>query len=92
MRETIPGPVYVYVYYKNFYLNHRNVMKSFDKDQLRGTDKSVEDLVKSCGDVRRNKDIGVSKFWNNTNTVDPEAALNPCGILPSLFPSGRPSS
>lgn len=92
VREAIPGPVYLYIYFKNFYLNHRNVMRSFSKDQLKGDEVAMDKVQSACGDVTRNKHAGVSKYFFNTSPVDPEGALNPCGILPSLFPSGRRSS
>lgn len=88
VRETIPGPVYLYIYFKNFYLNHRNVMRSFNKEQLKGEDVAQDKVQSSCGELTKNKHLGISKYFFNTSPVDPEAPLNPCGILPSLYPSG----
>jgi len=88
VRETIPGPVYLYIYFKNFYLNHRNVMRSFNKEQLKGEEVSMAKVESSCGEVTKNKHLGISKYFSNASPVDPESALNPCGILPSLYPSG----
>lgn len=93
VREDAEGPFYIYVHFSNFHINHRQVMRSFNAKQLSGQAVSFDDIDNTCGNKLRNKDLNISAYRFNTGaSVDPEAMLAPCGILPSLIPMGTRGS
>lgn len=90
VRENVPGPVYVYIHFENFFLNHRRVMRSVSKDQLRGLKVEDSKIETACSGKTKNKDIGVTSYtFNPTAAVNADGPLNPCGIYASLYPKGR---
>lgn len=89
VREDTEGPFYVYVHFTNFHINHRQVMRSFSSDQMRGLSASYDLISKTCGTKLRNKDLNISTYkFATTTPVNTEELLTPCGILPSLIPTG----
>ena len=88
VREDVTGPFYLYVHFTNFHINHRQVMRSFSVNQMRGLPSTYEENAKVCGNKLRNKDLNFSKYKFTNETADPEGLLTPCGILPSLIPLG----
>lgn len=87
VHEKIPGPVYLYIHYKDFFANHRNVANSVSKKQLSGTDIQTDsDELSNCSDIQKNKDNpSVTKSISGDTLVDDEA-ISPCGIFASLIP------
>lgn len=89
IREDVPGPIYFYIHFDKFFLNHRKVMRSFNKEQLRGKDLPVSTIETNCGSKSRNKDLSVTSYlFAPNNPVEADGPLNPCGILPSLMSRG----
>jgi LEM3 (ligand-effect modulator 3) family / CDC50 family len=86
--EDVEGPFYVYIKFSNYHVNHRNVMRSFSAAQLRGEAVTIDKLETYCNKKLRNKDLNLTVLPFGSGTVDPEAPLNPCGILPALMPAG----
>jgi LEM3 (ligand-effect modulator 3) family / CDC50 family len=91
IRDKMTGPIYVYLHFNNFFLNHRKVMKSLNKQQLMGNDVDLETLSTTCAGMSQNSDY---PFANTSLTAMGKpyvhsAALNPCGIYASLFPQGK---
>lgn len=86
--EDVKGPFYVYIKFSNYHVNHRNVMKSFSGAQLRGEAVTFKTIETYCSNKLRNKDLNITVYPFAGEKADPEAALNPCGILPALMPTG----
>lgn len=86
VREDTKGPFYFYVHFTNFHINHRQVMRSYSVNQMRGLAASYDDISTTCGNKLRNKDLNISAYKFSTEKVDSEGLLTPCGILPSLIP------
>lgn len=76
MKEAIEGPVLFYIEYKNFFLNHRKIAKSYSKNQL------YNENVKSTSE---------SSHFDGCDVVNPlsgdeETDLNsPCGRRAATF-------
>ena len=87
IKEEIKGPVYVYLHYTNFFLNHRRVMRSFNKDQMKGAIPTQTSIDNTCLNMQWNKDSGHIQGIAG-NALVPEDPLYPCGILPNLYVKG----
>lgn len=87
VHEDMPGPVYLYIHYKNFYVNHRNVVQSISSTQLTGTDINDDSQKKeSCDPFKLNSDVStITTSYQGTTLVNDEV-LSPCGIYPVLVP------
>ena len=88
VKSRMKGPIYVYLHFKNFYVQHRKSLKSVDYDQLKGERQSAADVKTSCEGMVTNEDF-VQDFSITGNKLDPKAALSPCGLYASLFPRDR---
>jgi hypothetical protein len=82
--DKYDGPVFVYIGYDNFYLNHRKIINSVDSKQLEGKSVTADDIKNTCmgfetvNDARR---LLPNKFANWTGSD----ILYPCGLLPLMF-------
>lgn len=88
VKSRMKGPIYVYLHFKNFFVQHRRALKSVDHDQLKGERQSVADVKNSCEGMVTNEDFA-QDFSVTGNKLDPKAALSPCGLYASLFPRDR---
>jgi hypothetical protein len=83
INKTIPGPVYFYYEIRNFYMNHRDFVKSRSFPQLRG--ENIYDYSR-CEGAKYNKDILDSKFVNPWGVkLNPESYANPCGLIAKSY-------
>ena len=84
IKNDIKGPFYVYIGFKNFYLNNRKVMLSLDKNQLRGdiiNDIKENDSCKNYFYYKHGKRYLKKKFeGSNLNKI-----LHPCGLNSLLY-------
>ena len=85
VKSTIKGPIYVYLHFKDFYIQHRKSLKSVSYDQLTGDNLKVSELADTCAGMLVNED-NQQDFSITGNRMDPQGPLNPCGIYASLFP------
>lgn len=88
VKEKIKGPLYFYIHFRNFYLPHRKVMRSFSSSQIAGKDRTNKQLERACPGKFLNKHLGVTKALDGSN-VPEDGQLIPCGIMPSLFPRDK---
>ena len=87
VKETVTGPIYFYLEFSDFFLNHRNVMNSFSSKQLSGQDLDGSSLSSSCSGELYNSDFTFGNYYFNSGAqVVSSDVLNPCGIFPTLFP------
>lgn len=42
--QETTGPIYLYIEFENYYINHRKTSKSFDNQQLNGDARTADDL------------------------------------------------
>lgn len=82
--EQFKGPFYIFVGFKNFFVNNRKVINSFDLTQLQGNTSSNYTSSLNCkgyttvGDARR--------FYPNFQIdSDPKSPINPSGQYPLLY-------
>ncbi len=89
VNETIPGPVYFYYEINNFYMNHRDFVKSRSFSQLRG-----EENVNSSNNSICEGAIYMSEMFDNntarykTYTGKPLKGsdfANPCGLIAKSY-------
>lgn len=85
VKSKIKGPIYVYLHFKDFYVQHRAGLKSVSHSQLAGEDLSLSDAQSDCPGAVLNKDI-IKSTSVSGKTLDPEAVASPCGLYASLFP------
>lgn len=89
IKEEIKGPVYIYMHYTNYFLNHRRVMRSFNKDQMRGVIPTQTSIDNTCANMQWNKDSARTTGLT-MNVLGADDPLYPCGILPNLYVKGTP--
>lgn len=77
--KDLDEPVYLYIYFLDFYQNHRIYLKSKSKSQL--ADKSDNSLSDSCSPLYKNGDLDTDFKIG----VEDKKILNPCGMLPRSF-------
>ncbi len=83
--KTIPAPVYFYYEIDNFYMNHRDFVKSRSFPQLRGED--IHDYSR-CDGAKYNKEIfdSSSVFVNPWGVaLEANAHANPCGLIAKSY-------
>lgn len=85
VKRKIKGPIFMYLHFKNFYVQHRMSLKSMSHSQLKGNNKSPKELEKYCKGMKINEDFK-RDFSFKGDRLDPRAPLNPCGIYATLFP------
>ena len=76
--KDLDEPIFLYIYFIDFYQNHRIYLKSKSKSQL--ADKSDSTLSDSCGPLYNIDDLGLTDPPGKDGDV-----LNPCGLLPRSF-------
>lgn len=79
------GPVYLYSHFKNFHVNHRNVVRSVSRKQIAGESITKAELDKRCQALSLNKEFPVTTSFSGVPLVA-DAPLSPCGLYPSLIP------
>lgn len=84
-KELLSKPLYLYIAYEGFYLNHRKVMYSIDYDQLSGKEKTKEDLKTNCENYLSTADL--KRFHPDVLSEEDygETVVNPCGLFPFLY-------
>ena len=87
VKSKMKGPIYMYLSYKDFYVQHRNSLKSVSQSQLSSLDPSYSTLKSACTGAFTNQEAG-KDFSITSQRLDPSKPANPCGILASLFPTG----
>jgi hypothetical protein len=81
------GPVYLYIHFKDFFVNHRNVVRSVSKKQLNGQDiADNSDELSRCSKIQLNKENDAVTTSISGSTLVGDDAMSPCGIYPSLIP------
>lgn len=55
--QKTKGPFYIYIHFKDFYVNHRKVLLSVDYDQLSGKILDEDDSKTNCEDYNKNKHL-----------------------------------
>lgn len=71
------APIYVYYQVNNLYQNHRRYVNSRDDQQLRGVERSLDDLT-TCEPITKNKDIRANlTSYDGSTLLDPEAPASP---------------
>jgi hypothetical protein len=86
IKEDVSGPIYIYSHYRDFFVNHRNVVKNVSKNQISGDKLSGSDLTKRCPGMEKNKEKGVT-LSHKGEALNPDDALSPCGIYPTIIPN-----
>ena len=86
--NKIPKPVYIYLGFENFFLNHRKVFNSKSLAQLAGTSPAEGTLKSKCDPKYTNAHMGKTMSWGGT-ALTASAIASPCGTYASLFPSGK---
>lgn len=74
---TFKKPVFMYYRLTNFYQNHRRYVKSFDANQLRGSEDDsigIAHLTTHCDPLR-------NASATTTFSVSPDAVYYPCGLI-----------
>lgn len=84
IKNDIKGPFYVYIGFKNFYLNNRKVMLSVNKKQLNGKIISENEENNSCKDYFYYED-GQRYLKKKLEETSLNKVLNPCGLYPLLY-------
>ncbi len=84
MNEKVNKKLYVYVGYRDFYINHRKVMNSVNYNQLKGNIVSESDAKSLCDDYYLNKH-GMKYQPDKFKDLDPEGTMLPCGLFPLLY-------
>ena len=79
IESRMERPVYFYIKLNHFYQNHQRYIDSKDEDQLRGIDKSKENLSK-CYPIITNADAGVTHSYEGDPLVPSDPAI-PCGLI-----------
>ena len=83
-KERLKGPLFIYIEYKSFYVDHRKVMLSINYKQMRGEEVDRDDLKNDCKDYLTYKDL--SNFYPDlAKDKDPDALLFPCGLFSFLY-------
>lgn len=85
IKEEVTGPVYLYIYFEDFFINHRNVVRSVSRRQIAGEDVDDGEIDKRCPGFRTNSDKPALTSYLGASLVQTET-LSPCGIYPSLVP------
>jgi hypothetical protein len=83
--EDMPGPVYVYLNFVDFYQNHRAMMSSFSRKQLENKGETEANLKSICSGAYTNKEMGKDKSFTGV-ALDPNAGASPCGYMARNFP------
>jgi hypothetical protein len=84
VHDKIKGPVYLYVHHKEYFVNHRNVVRSVSRKQLAGEKIGSEELNR-CTKFKLNKDAAKTTSFGGSS-LSAEEQLSPCGIFPTLIP------
>lgn len=87
VKNKMEGPIYVYLHFKDFFVQHRNSIKSVSQNQLSGEIVGYDAASTACIAAVRNEDT-LRDYSITGKRLDPKAVANPCGILASLFPKG----
>lgn len=87
VKSKIEGPIFVYLHFQNFFVQHRNSLKSVSQSQLAGNNLNYESVKSACLNAITNEE-SLRDYSITGKRLDPKAVANPCGILASLFPKG----
>ena len=84
-KDIIAKPLFIYIAYEGFFLNHRKVIYSVDYDQLAGKPRTAEELKTNCEDYLTVSDLkayhpDIDIKGNTGNTP-----VNPCGLFAFLY-------
>ena len=88
VRKRIESPVYLYLYFKDFFVHHRKMARSKSEEQLSGEYLEASDLEEACEPKLTNNDAQFSESYTGEPLIA-KAPLVPCGIYPYYFPQGR---
>lgn len=89
IKEKIPRPSYIYYEIENFYMNHRDFVKSRIYQQLRG-----EVYINSRNNIECSGAILMSEMFNNDESkyysvggrkMKGDEYANPCGLIAKSF-------
>lgn len=84
--EKLEKPVYIYIGYKNFFVNHRNIMNSVDNTQLSGTAVNIDRARGKCKGRVFNEDGGKTSSFKGSS-LEKREVMYPCGLQASLIPA-----
>lgn len=84
-QDTVPGPLYLYIAFEGFFVNHRKVLYSVDYDQLGGATMTAEQLKSNCEGYSTIRDL--KKFHPDIDITGhhEDDIVNPCGLFPFLY-------
>lgn len=85
IKKKIEGPVYVYLYFKDFFVHHRKMARSQSAAQLGGDWLTPDELESSCDSKVTNNDGQFARSYAGEDLVG-TASMTPCGIYPYYFP------
>lgn len=86
LNKTMKAPVMIHYQINNFYQNHRKLLSSYSKEQLKGANLSYEQLNKSAECDHRISNQDFDLLWSyNGFELDPEAVAIPCGLMAKSF-------
>lgn len=94
LNETLKGPLFVYYELNNFYLNHRNLVKSKIFTQLQGkthVDSSNNSKCEGAVYMWEMFDNDTSKYFTYTGVpLNGTSFANPCGLVAKCMFNGIP--
>lgn len=88
VKNKIKGPIYLYLHFEDFFVQHRNSIKSVSQKQLSGVNLDYKSVKTACLGAVTNEEAA-KDFSISGKRLDPKGVANPCGILASLFPKGK---
>lgn len=88
VKNKMKGSIYVYLHFQDFFVQHRNSLKSVSQSQLAGQNLDLSSVTSLCSGAVTNEDT-LRDYSITGKRLDPKGVANPCGILASLFPKGR---
>ena len=84
-KKIVSGPLYLYIGFEGFYVNHRKVLYSIDYDQLGGSDMTMEQLKTHCDGYRTIEDLKRFHSKIDTSGYSYDEIVNPCGLFAFLY-------
>lgn len=82
--ETITKPAYVYIGYKDFFVNHRNVKNSVSLTQLSGSRIDATTANSKCTSKVTNADAGKTVSYSGSQ-LQAANVMTPCGLRANLY-------
>jgi len=85
--QTMKQPVFFYFGVDNFHQNSKTYIRSKNKNQLAGSEISMDEAISSCYPAVTNRDLGVSVSWGGKQ-LNLDAIASPCGLIAKSYFTG----